>query len=123
MSIVDQIRERQRARKKELSATLNLEQNLGMRLSELGKRDIALKIYSEVLVCEIWLCGTEQMAAQLRQDDPEVTVYTANEMRRLMSLNPDPEELMNIHMAKSVFPKSKIVYSRLKNQSNKQEEY
>ncbi|MGE5445121.1 MAG: hypothetical protein ACM3SR_11065 [Ignavibacteriales bacterium] len=93
---------------------LNLESILQLRLSELSKRNRAIKIYSEVLGCEIWLCGTEQMVTQLRQDDPEVITYTAGELKRLMSLNPDPKGLMNIHIAKSVFPGSKIIDSRLK---------
>lgn len=97
---------------------LNLKSILQLRLSELSRRNIAIKIYSEVLGCEIWLCGTEQMAPQLREDDPETTIYTANEMRRIMSLNLDPKELMNIHIAKSVFPGSKVIDSRLREVSD-----
>lgn len=37
---------------------------LQLRLSELSKRNIALKIYSEVLGCKIWLCGNKKMSLQ-----------------------------------------------------------
>lgn len=84
----------------------NLEQILKLRLSELANRNI--KIFSEVLGCEIWLCGTEEMANQLRQDDPEVVTYTVEELRKLYKLQPSPKVLRGIHNTKIVFPKSKI---------------
>lgn len=113
MGIVDQIRERQRARKKELSSIPTLEQILGLRLSELVRRGIAIKIHSEVLGCEIWLCGNERIAAQLRQDDLGAVIYTADEMRRLIKVNRVSEDLKGIHNAKTGFPGSKVVDSRL----------
>jgi hypothetical protein len=85
-----------------------------LRLSELAKRNIALKIYSEVLGSEIWLCSSEEMAAQLRQDDPEAVTYTVDELRKLYKLQPFPEDLRGIHNAKTIFPGSKIIDSRLK---------
>jgi hypothetical protein len=57
MSIVDQIRERQKVRGKELSSTPTLEQVLNMPLSEFAKRNMAIKINSKVLDCEIVLCS------------------------------------------------------------------
>lgn len=109
LEIVDRVLEKQKEEKAKPKKTdISL-----LRLSELAKRNIAIRIYSEVLGCEIWICGNEQMAAQLMQDDPEVAVYTANELRRLMSLNPDPKGLMNIHIAKTIFPGSKIIDSKL----------
>lgn len=107
-----------KAKKGELASPLTLDQILQLKLSELSRRNIALKIYSEVLGCEIWLCGNEQMAKQLKEDDPGAVIYTANEMKRLLSLNPDPKGLMNIHTAKTIFPGSKIVDSRLKQTSD-----
>lgn len=90
----------------------NLEQILGMRISELAKRNIALKIYSEVLGCEIWLCGTEEMSNQLTQDNPETTIYTANEMRNLLRLYPTPEVIKRIHNVKSLFNRSRILQTK-----------
>ncbi|MGE5444252.1 MAG: hypothetical protein ACM3SR_06550 [Ignavibacteriales bacterium] len=104
LEIVDRVLEKQ---KEEKAKPQKIDISL-LRLSELAKRNIATKIYSEVLGCHIWLCGNEQMAAQLS------TVYTANEMKRLMSLNPDPQGLRNIHIAKTIFPGSKVVDSKLK---------
>lgn len=114
MRIVDQIRERQKARKRELSSNPTLDQILGMRLSELSRRNIALRIYSEVLGCEIWLCSSEEMAAQIKEDDPGSVTYTVDELRKLYSLKPSPEDLRGIYNAKTVFPGSKIIASRLK---------
>jgi hypothetical protein len=61
----------------------SLNQILQLRLAELSRRNIALKIFSEILDCEIWLCGNEKMASQVQQDDPGVVTYTVSEMRKL----------------------------------------
>lgn len=87
----------------------NLDQIRKLRLSELARRNIAIKIYSKILGCELWLCGKEHMAAQLRQGDPEIAVYTANEMRKLMGLNPNSEDLKRIHTVQTLFNSSKII--------------
>lgn len=113
MSVVDLIRERQKARKKELGSSQILDQILGMKLSELGRLDVSLRIYSEILGTEIWLCGNEEMATQVRQDYPETTVYTANEMEKLLSLDPTREGIKRIHIAKSVFNRSMILETKL----------
>lgn len=101
---------------------IGIDQILSMRLSELSRRNIALRIYSEVLGCEIWVCGNGEMTAQLKQDDTGAVVYTANEMRKLMSLKPDSQGLRNVHIAKTVFPESKIVDSKLKETNDKAED-
>lgn len=93
---------------------IGIDQILNMRLSKLSRRIIAIKIYSDVLGCEIWLCGNEQIAAQLRQDDPQTVVYTADELRKLNKLQPSPEDLRAIHNTKDVFEESRIVDSSLK---------
>ncbi len=104
--------------RKESESILDSGHILQLKLSELAKRDIAIRIYSEVLGCEIWLCGTEQMASQIKQDDPEAVIYTVGELRRLYRLNPDPESLRSIHNAKAIFPGSKVIDSRLKERSD-----
>lgn len=96
----------------------NIEQFLNMRLSELAKRNIALKIYSEILGCEIWLGSNEEMANRLRQDDFGAITYTVEELRSLYRLKPSPEELITIHSAKTVFDGPRIVDSTLKETSD-----
>ncbi|MGE5444485.1 MAG: hypothetical protein ACM3SR_07775 [Ignavibacteriales bacterium] len=107
LEIVDRVLEKQ---KEEKAKPQKIDISL-LRLSELSKRNIAIKIYSEVLGCEIWLCGNEEMAAQLRQDDPGAMIYTANEMRKLLRLNPNSEDLKRIHTVKTLFNSSKIINS------------
>lgn len=85
-----------------------------MTLLELSKRDMAIEIYSEILGCNIWLCNDEEMASQIKRDDPRAITYTVDEIRRLLSLKVSPEEIKRIHDAKSVFEGSKIVDSELK---------
>lgn len=85
-----------------------------MRFCDFSKRNIAIKIYSEILDCELWLCSTESMESQIKQDDPSAITYTTGEMKRLIELNLTPEELQNIHNGKNVFNSSKIVDSMLK---------
>ncbi len=92
---------------------ISLEQILGLRLSELTKRNIALRVNSEVLGSEIWLCGNQEMAAKVRQDDPRAVVYTADKLRKLYNLQPSPDGLRAIHNVKIVFNESRVD-SRLK---------
>lgn len=82
---------------------------LQSRLSELSRRNIAIKIYSEVLGCEIWLCGNEDMAAQVKQDDLEAVSYTVGEIRNLMRRNANSEDLKHVHTVKKLFNSSKII--------------
>jgi hypothetical protein len=90
------------------------ERILGLRLPELAKRNIALKIYSEVLGCEVWLSSNEQMASPVKGDDPVAVTYTVDELRNLYKLQPSPEELRAIHDTKDIFEGSEIVDSNLK---------
>lgn len=86
-------------------------------LSEFGKRNIALQIYSEYLSCEVWLCSNTGMQKQIKNDDPKAITYTVDELRHLIKLNPNPDELRGIHYAKEIFHKSKIINSVLRNKS------
>jgi len=92
-----------------------------MKLSELKDRDIAIQIYSEVLCCNLWLCSNNGMAAQIRRDDPEVVTYTVDELRELLHLNPNPDDLLAIHNAKSVFLGSRVIESNLKKKNEGKE--
>jgi len=82
---------------------------------------MALLVDSRVLGEHVWFCSGEEMAAQIRRDDPEVVTYTVDELRELLHLNPNPEDLKAIHNAKSVFPNSHIVDSNLKKKNEGKE--
>lgn len=111
----EQLKEKQRLGQKDNSeireSGSSLHYRLLLRLSELAKRNIALKIFSQILGCEIWLCGNEKMAFQVKQDDPEAITYTVDEMRKIMKLNPTPEDIKRIHNLKSIFNGSRILES------------
>ena len=84
----------------------NIEQ---MRLSEIEKREMAIKIYSDVLCDEIWLCSNEELSAQVQNEDPGVVCYIISELRELIRNCTNPDNLKIIHDAKCVFPNSRII--------------
>jgi hypothetical protein len=84
-----------------------------LELSEFAKRNMGIEIYSEILGCNVWLCSNEEMASQLRQDDPEAITYTVKELIELIKLQPDSDEIIRINHAKKVFANSRIMYSKL----------
>jgi len=86
-----------------------------LKLSEFTKRNMALLVDSRVLGEHVWFCSSEEMVAQIRQDEPEAVTYTVGELREIINLKPNPEDLKAIHNAKSVFPNSKIIDSKLNN--------
>ena len=88
---------------------VSIEKILGMTLSEFARLDTAIQIFSKVLDCEIWLCPTDSIASQIKQDDPEAVTYTVGELRELIRLNPTPDDLTRINNEKIVFNNSKIV--------------
>ena len=95
--------------KREEPQSLEIEGVSRLTLFELSKRDIAIQVYSGFLNCIIWLCSNEEMAAQIKRDDPEAITYSVDEIMNLIKLNPDPDGLRRIHNAKEVFMNSKIV--------------
>jgi hypothetical protein len=105
LEIIDRVLEKQR---KEQAAPQKADISL-LRLSELARRNIAIKIYSDILGCEFWLCSNADMVAQVKQDDPGAAIYTVDEMRKLIRLNPDRESLTGIHNIKSVFENSRLI--------------
>ena len=54
------------------------------------------------------------MVSQVKKDAPTAVCYTAREVRKLIKLNPTPEDIKRIHEAKTVFPDSRIIESELK---------
>lgn len=87
-------------------AALTAEYLPGIKLSEFERRDIAVEIYSEILNCRLWLCSNKRMAAQIREDAPDAVIYTVDELRLLLRLDPSPESLKRIHEAKVIYPGS-----------------
>ena len=92
-----------------------------LKLSEFTKRNMALLVDSRVLGEHVWFCSGEEMVAQIRQDEPEAVTYTVGELREIINLKPNPEDLKAIHNAKSVFPNSHIVDSKLNNKNEEKE--
>jgi hypothetical protein len=80
-----------------------------LRLSELERCKMAIEIDSQVLNARVWIAGTEIIADQLRKDAPDAVVFTTEEFRNLVKLNPGPEALKQIVTAKNTFPGSRIV--------------
>ena len=80
-----------------------------LKLSEFEQRDIAVEIHSEVLGCTLWLCSSDTMVTQIKEDAPGAVCYTVGELRHLLSLNPSPESLKKIHEAKAIYPGSTVV--------------
>lgn len=92
-----------------------------LKLSEFKNRHIALPYDSLVLGEYVWLCSNNEMAAKIRRDDPEVVTYTVDELRELLHLNPNPDDLLAIHNAKSVFLGSRVIESNLKKKNEGKE--
>lgn len=95
--------------RRESEPILRSDQILQLKLSELTKGDIAIKIHSEILKCEIWLCPSDSIGSQIRRDDPETAIYTVDELRELIRLRPTLEELRYIQNVKSVFSNSRLI--------------
>lgn len=57
LEIIDRVLEKQKKEKATPQRDISL-----LRLSELGKRNIAIEIYSEILGSTFWLCSNELMA-------------------------------------------------------------
>ncbi len=91
---------------------LSLDSINGIQLSEFKKRKIAVEIYSEVLNENIWFCSNEEIADQVRRDDPSAICYTTSEIKELIELDPDKDLLRKIHDVKSVFEDSRIIKTK-----------
>lgn len=84
-------------------------QILQLKLSDLVNKEIAIKIHSEVLNCDVWFCGNEKIASLVKEEDPQAVIYSIKELIKLLELEPDVEEIRAIHNIKAVFPSSKII--------------
>lgn len=84
-------------------------QILQLKLSDLVNKEIAIKVHSEVLNCDVWFCGTEKIASLVKEEDPQAVIYSIKELIKLLELEPDVEEIRAIHNIKAIFPSSKII--------------
>ena len=80
-----------------------------IKISEFKKRNIAVEVYSEILNENVWFCSNEEMVKQILEDDSNAVCYTANELQKLIELNPSKDFLKKIHDTKTVFDDSTIV--------------
>lgn len=96
----------------------NIEYLLNLRFSELKSRNLGIKIYSEFIGDEIWLCTSETIATQLKLDDPKSVVYTLDELQILINQSVGKDELKKMHDVKKVFPHSTIKSYNQKIQKN-----
>jgi hypothetical protein len=67
---------------------------------------IAVRVYSEILDCYLWVVETDQDLHTLRSQDTPEAIYTRDEIKRLQGLNKD--FLREIHKFKKAFQDSKI---------------
>jgi len=77
-------------------------------ITKFSKMDIAVEIHSEILNENIWFCSNQTMVDQLLEDDPTAVCYTADELQKLIELNPSKEFLKKINDIKTVFNHSKL---------------
>lgn len=67
---------------------------------------IAVRVYSEILDCYLWVVETDQDLHSLRSQDAPEAIYTGDEIKRLQGLSKD--SLKEIHKIKEVFTDSKV---------------
>lgn len=85
-----------------------------LELSGFAKRNMAIEIYSEILDSNVWFCSNNEMALQIKNDDPKAITYTANELMELIKLQPNADEIIRINSAKKLFANSRIIDAKLK---------
>ena len=71
----------------------------------------------------VWFCSEDDIAAQIRTDEPEAVTYTVGELREIINVKPNPEDLKAIHNAKSVFLGSRVIESNLKKKNEGKENW
>jgi len=77
-------------------------------IERFSRLNIGVEIYSEILNENIWFCSNEAMAKQILEDDPTAVCYTAEELQKLIELDPSKDFLKKIHDIKTVFNPSKL---------------
>ena len=88
---------------------LTHEQICSMTLVEFTKKNLAIKVYSEVLGELVWMVSNEKLIHQVK-DDGSVT-YLPSELEYLLNLKATPDDIKKIHAIKESFSGSKIVWN------------
>jgi len=86
----------------------NIDHILNIKFSELESHNLGIKIYSDIVGSEVWLCTNDSIAFQVKHDDPGSVIYTLDELKRLIQDKVSSDDLKKIHDAKTVFSNSKI---------------
>ena len=74
-----------------------------MKIQDFAKRNLAFQIYSKTLNEEIWFCSNKSMENKIRNDDPDSTCYTADELLEIIKLDLTKERLKKLHDLKKTF--------------------
>ena len=112
MNIVKEIEQRQLEKIEAEKKPISLDSINRIELSEFKRRSIGVQIYSEVLNENIWFCSDNEIADQIQNDAPGAVCYTADELSKLIDLDPSKEFLEKIHNTKSVFEDSRILKTK-----------
>lgn len=86
--------------------TTTKEQIVYMTLKEFSRNRLAMKVYSKALKKEVWFVSNEKMRDQL--DEGKLVAYLPQELKHLIMVKPEPEELKKIHLVKETFPGSEV---------------
>lgn len=78
-----------------------------MPIDAFAKTNLVRKVASKVLGEDILFGSNNRIAKDLK--DEGFIVYTAQELKTIVRLNPDPEVLKRIHEVKQIFPGSEVV--------------
>lgn len=78
-------------------------------IERFSQMNIAIEIRSKVLEENIWFCSNEEMVKQISEDDPTTICYTADELQKIIELDPSEGFLRKIHNTKTIFENSKII--------------
>lgn len=86
---------------------MNIRDIANMPLETFTKANMTVKVASEVLGEDILFVSNDEIAKGLK--DEGLVVYTAQELKAIVKLNPDPEALKRIHEVKQVFKGSEVI--------------
>jgi hypothetical protein len=84
-----------------------IEDVVNMPLDTFAKANLIVKVASKILGEDILFVSNDEIAKKLK--DEGFVVYTGQELKTIVRLNPDMEALKRIHEVKQVFSGSKVV--------------
>jgi len=117
--MIEELEQRQLEKIEAEKKPISLDSINGIELSEFKRRSIGVQIFSEVLNENVWFCSDKKIADQIQKDDPGAVCYRADELSKLIDLDPSKEFLNKVHNAKSVFKNSTLIQKKSKNEEVK----